>query len=323
MRHLRNDGVRPGVRSGVKTPQRHADLRHGEPRRRALARRRSGRPARDLAGWLALGLVVAGVVVLTARGAGTSVPQSRLTRAEAHALDALDSVDGRHRRRSVSAGTAAGVGATSVGATRAPAPRRDSTGSTDRVSATTTTTATKLPATTGPAATALAPTVPASTWPSTTTTAAAATTTPATAPATTARAPAPATTTATAPPPQRPRATVPVARVPRTTILVPAVASARWPGNFDYPEDVTASYTIRTSGGVVAATAAWSGTPALTIGVACRGSTRSASGDSGLYVAAVAAPGTCAITIGEPPGVEAVVSYSLVVHYPALERQGP
>jgi hypothetical protein len=102
---------------------------------------------------------------------------------------------------------------------------------------------------------------------------------------------------------------------------VPAVASTRWPGNFDYPDDVTATYTVRTSGGVVAATAAWSGTPVLTIGVACPGSTRTASGDSGLYVAAVATPGTCAITIGEPPGAEAVVSYSLVAHYPRLERQ--
>ncbi|MHB1972864.1 MAG: hypothetical protein ACYCR4_01045, partial [Acidimicrobiales bacterium] len=90
-----------------------------------------------------------------------------------------------------------------------------------------------------------------------------------------------------------------------------------------YPDDVTATYAVDTSGGVVSATAAWSGAAVLTIGVSCHGGARTSSGTTGLYVSAVGDPGTCSITITEPPGVAAVVSYSLVAHYPALERQRP
>jgi hypothetical protein len=99
------------------------------------------------------------------------------------------------------------------------------------------------------------------------------------------------------------------------------VVSRQWPGNFEYPDDVETTYTLRTSGGVVSATAAWSGTPELTISIRCQGGAQSASGSTGLYVSAVASPGTCAVTLAEPAQLEATVSYSLVAHYPAIGRQ--
>lgn len=288
------------------------------------ARRDTREPTRDLAGWLALLLVVAGVVVLTTRGVGTDAPRARRPTIPARAIAALS---GRSTASRSSTGEAGAPGVAGRSATRAPsrhdggtAPAlRKATAST--AAPTTTAPVTMFPVTTFPVSTAPTATAPVTTAPTATAPAARL---PTTAPATTS-AGAPATTTAHPVPPTtasvRPRPTVPTTRVPRVAVLVPAVVSIRWPGNFDYPDDVTATYTVRTSGGVVAATAAWSGTPVLTIGVACPGSTRTASGDSGLYVAAVATPGTCAITIGEPPGAEAVVSYSLVAHYPRLERQ--
>ncbi|MDA8290634.1 MAG: hypothetical protein M0Z33_02990 [Actinomycetota bacterium] len=93
-----------------------------------------------------------------------------------------------------------------------------------------------------------------------------------------------------------------------------------WPGNLQYPDDVSAAFALRTSGGVVSATAAWSGAPELRISVVCAGGSRSATGTTGLYVSAVGEPGNCEVTIAEPVGTAAVVSYSLVAHYPAQRR---
>ncbi len=326
------------MRSGVKLTR--PDDRPGAVERiPEPARRDTREPTRDLAGWLALLLVVAGVVVLTTRGVGTDAPRARRPTIPARAIAALS---GRSTASRSSTGEAGAPGVAGRSATRAPsrhdggtAPAlRKATASTAAPTTTAPVTifpVTTLPVSTAPTATAPVTTLSVSTAPTATapvttapTSTAPAARLPTTAPATTS-AGAPATTTAHPVPPTtasvRPRPTVPTTRVPRVAVLVPAVVSIRWPGNFDYPDDVTATYTVRTSGGVVAATAAWSGTPVLTIGVACPGSTRTASGDSGLYVAAVATPGTCAITIGEPPGAEAVVSYSLVAHYPRLERQ--
>lgn len=99
------------------------------------------------------------------------------------------------------------------------------------------------------------------------------------------------------------------------------VESQNWPGYLQYPDAVTSTYLVRTSGGVVSATAAWSGTPVLSIAVNCGTEERRASGTTGLYVAAVAAPGTCSITIAEPVSAQATVSYGLVAHYPAIRRR--
>ncbi len=128
--------------------------------------------------------------------------------------------------------------------------------------------------------------------------------------------PLPARTTTTKPVPTGARGQGSPPHAP----AVASVVSQSWPGNLEYPDDVAATFALRTSGGVVSATAAWSGTPALSISVRCDGAGRTATGTTGLYVAAVAGPGTCAVTIAEPAGTEAVVSYSLVTHYPAVRR---
>ncbi len=222
-------------------------------------------PGRDLAAWLALALVVAGIVVLTTRGIGLGVSHAGTAPHRPH----LPSPPG-YTPRSL------------------PVP----TSVPDE---------TVLPGSRMTAAT----TVPTTTVPTTT-----------------AR-PAPPRPAHPAVGPSPRHAAHPVAPAPSAPVLAPALVSTRWPGNFQYPDDVTATYAVDTSGGVVSATAAWSGAAVLTIGVSCLGGARTSSGTTGLYVSAVGDPGTCSITITEPPGVAAVVSYSLVAHYPALERQRP
>ena len=261
--------------------------------RRPLQSRTSG-PGRDLAAWLALALVVAGIVVLTTRGIGLGVRRVGAAARRPHPLDPPGYTFG-----------SLPVPTSVPDETELPAPRVSS-----------------------------ATTVPASASTSPTTVPASATTSPATVPTTSpTTVPASASTSPTrlapprrdhpavGPPPRR--AAHPVAPAPSAPVLAPALVSARWPGNFQYPDDVAATYAVETSGGVVSATAAWSGAAVLTIGVSCHGGALTSSGTTGLYVSAVGDPGTCSITISEPPGVAAVVSYFLVAHYPALERQRP
>ncbi len=255
--------------------------------RRPLQSRTSG-PGRDLAAWLALALVVAGIVVLTTRGIGLGVRRVGAAARRSHPLDPPGYTFG-----------SLPVPASVPDETELPAPRVSS-------------------ATTVPASASTSPTTVPTTSPATV---------PTTSPTTvlttspTRLAPPRRDHPAVGPPPRR--AAHPVAPAPSAPVLAPALVSARWPGNFQYPDDVAATYAVETSGGVVSATAAWSGAAVLTIGVSCHGGARTSSGTTGLYVSAVGDPGTCSITISEPPGVAAVVSYFLVAHYPALERQRP
>ena len=240
----------------------------GSRRRRRAARRTADerRPRHELASWLALGIAVAAVVVLT-----TARPV-HASRSGVHGERSAEPSRGRRREGS---------------ATVPPsAPPRYATKQGPLSSGTT-----RLPA---------APTTAAPTRTSTV-----ATTSPSARP--TRRAgPAANAPSAGAPPPSTPPG--------------PAVVTVSWPGNLQYPDDVSAAFALRTSGGVVSATAAWSGAPELRISVVCAGGSRSATGTTGLYVSAVGEPGNCEVTIAEPVGTAAVVSYSLVAHYPAQRR---
>lgn len=113
------------------------------------------------------------------------------------------------------------------------------------------------------------------------------------------------TTTSTAPPP--------------TTVTTAAPAATRSEaevGNLTYPDNVSATYTVP-GGGPVQATATWSGSPDLTLTVSCPDRSAHRTGGSGLTVAVPAPsaddPGTCTVTVAEPTGVEATVSYTLDV----------
>jgi hypothetical protein len=110
--------------------------------------------------------------------------------------------------------------------------------------------------------------------------------------------------------------------LPTTTTTVPVyvppqVTSSSYPGNLEYPDNVSAAYPLQASGGVVSASATWSGAQKLEITITCKGTSASQSGASGLYVSANCAPGTVTITIAEGPDVQATVSYSLTVNHPS------
>jgi len=290
--------VIPGV------PGRAARAAAGAPPTAPQQLERDRRRSRELATWLTLGLVVAAVVVMTTRPGVTRVPP---TAGGGHGPDAGTDVSRRARPQPYSV---------------AERPPRSGSRTTDRPRAWSSHTSvittparrsSRIPPTTRPsrAPTSAPPTTSAPTTaaPAPPTTAPEATTAP---PVTIAAFPTalPRATTTTAP-----RATTTTA--PRATLPGPRIVSQEWPGNLQYPDDIEATFSLRTSGGVVSATAAWSGAPALAIAVRCAGGARSATGTTGLYVSAVALAGTCDITISEAAGDEAVVSYSLVTHYPA------
>lgn len=108
------------------------------------------------------------------------------------------------------------------------------------------------------------------------------------------------TTTTTSPPP---------------TYVPPHVGSQSWPGNLDDPY-TSASYQLTTTGGEVSATASWAGTPTLSLALTCSGAAQSQTGASGLYVSVDAPAGSCTVTLAEPSGTEATVSYTLTADYP-------
>ena len=91
-------------------------------------------------------------------------------------------------------------------------------------------------------------------------------------------------------------------------------------GNLTYPGNVSALYTVPASG-LVTATATWSGAADLSLSIACPGRQTQQTGPTGLSVSVAGttpeggSTGTCAVTIAEPTGTEATVSYSLSVRY--------
>ena len=119
-------------------------------------------------------------------------------------------------------------------------------------------------------------------------------------PATTTTTSSSTTTTTTSPPP---------------TYVPPHVGSQSWPGNLDDPY-TSASYQLTTTGGEVSATASWAGTPTLSLALTCSGAVQSLTGGSGLYASVDAPAGNCTVTLAEPSGTEATVSYTLTADYP-------
>lgn len=103
---------------------------------------------------------------------------------------------------------------------------------------------------------------------------------------------------------------------PPTTTTAAAGTTQTEIGNLTYPDNVAAEYAVP-GGGAVQVTATWSGTPDLTLSIACPARTARRSGASELSVSVPQpAPGndaTCTVAIAEPTGVEATVSYSLAV----------
>lgn len=87
------------------------------------------------------------------------------------------------------------------------------------------------------------------------------------------------------------------------------------PGNLEYPDDVSAAYPV-TSGGGVSASATWTGTASLDLSLACPGGEIRQTGPSGLALSMAAPAGQCTVTLSEPAGVEATVSYTLLLQYP-------
>jgi len=133
---------------------------------------------------------------------------------------------------------------------------------------------------------------------------------------TTPAAAAPRTTDA---PPARPAASR-AARVPRRAGLASVLVASRWAGDLASPGVSSAEYHFTTVGGVVSATAAWSGDPTLQVVVACGGSASGVTGTSGLAVSVVAAPGPCTATVQEPPGDEGAVAYTVTARYRREQR---
>ncbi len=131
-----------------------------------------------------------------------------------------------------------------------------------------------------------------------------------------------AATTAPVTPTSAPSSTVPTpatGTVPPATTTPPTVAASAngtdtFPGNLEYPENISAQYPVTTGGGVTA-TADWSGASDLTLAVACPGDQGSRNGPSGLSVSVGGSAGTCTVTLSEPSSVQATVSYSLTVQY--------
>jgi hypothetical protein len=116
-------------------------------------------------------------------------------------------------------------------------------------------------------------------------------------------------------PPVTPTATTSTTTTQAPMYVSPHVGTESWPGNLDDPY-TSASYQLSTTGGEVSASATWSGTPTLSLEVTCAGATNTQSGPSGLYVSVDATAGSCTITLAEPAGTEASVSYTLVANYP-------
>ena len=93
--------------------------------------------------------------------------------------------------------------------------------------------------------------------------------------------------------------------------------SSSQPGNLEYPDNVSATYPLA-SGGGVAASATWTGAPALELSVDCPGGQAVRTGPSGLTVSVAGPAGACTVTLAEPPGVEATVAYTLDLQYPEM-----
>jgi hypothetical protein len=78
---------------------------------------------------------------------------------------------------------------------------------------------------------------------------------------------------------------------------------------------VSAAYPVASAGGL-SASATWTGTPTLELSLDCPGGESEQAGSSGLSLSIAGPAGDCTVTLSEPSGVEATVSYMLVLQYP-------
>ena len=158
-----------------------------------------------------------------------------------------------------------------------------------------------------------APSPPTTTPPTTTPSTTAASVEPtSTAPSTTAVTTDPATSDRA---PATPSAPAHPSRVPRRAGFPSALVASRWAGDLASPGVSSAVYRFTTVGGLVSATAAWSGDPVLQVVVACGDGSSRVTGSSGLAVSVVAAPGPCTATIEKPPGDGGAVAYTVTARY--------
>lgn len=97
--------------------------------------------------------------------------------------------------------------------------------------------------------------------------------------------------------------------------VLPTAAPYPGPGNIEAPT-VSAEYPVA-GGGTVSATATWSGTPTMTLSIACPdGAAGTRSGSSGLSLTVDDSSGgsaPCQVTIALPPGADSTVSYTLAI----------
>jgi len=137
---------------------------------------------------------------------------------------------------------------------------------------------------------------------------------------------APASSTSTTQVPGAPPLTSPAGAgvtspsVPETHLTTSTAPAARTdPGNLVYPDNISASYPVPAGGGVTA-TATWSGSPTLSLGLTCPSGHVARSGPSGLSISLpvpAGAPGMCTVSISETPSLPGTVSYVLVIGTPS------
>jgi hypothetical protein len=87
-----------------------------------------------------------------------------------------------------------------------------------------------------------------------------------------------------------------------------------YPGNLEYPDNVSASYPLSVDGGTLSASAQWTGTSVLSLRSDCPSGSASRTGPSGLSLTVAPGSGTCTVTLSEPPGTESTVSYSITIN---------
>jgi hypothetical protein len=108
-----------------------------------------------------------------------------------------------------------------------------------------------------------------------------------------------------------------------TTITTPVATTTTVPGNQDesgnlvFPYDLSDYYNIDTVGGIVQATATWSGTEQMTLTIACNQNQQSRTGTSGFTLAIETRSSICSVEIAVPPEVTATVSFQLNIQYTA------
>jgi hypothetical protein len=128
-----------------------------------------------------------------------------------------------------------------------------------------------------------------------------------------------ATTTSTTAPAAAP-VTVTDDPVTTTTAVAATAATspdspdvATYPGDFDAPDPVSATYPVGATSGTVRASVTFSGTTTLDLSISCSGGDQSQAVVSGGSLTEPVGGGNCSVTLTEPAGVTGSVPYTLTV----------